>query len=186
MRVGVVALQGDFEAHQKLLQGLGVEAPLVRSVRDLENLHGVVLPGGESTTQSLLLQRAGLQDALVRRAGEGLGVLGTCAGAILMASKVEGGGVSSLGLLDITIERNAYGRQRESFEMTLLGEKLSFERPAVFIRAPRILRLGDGVEALATMEEGCVLAASQKFVACCFHPELVQEPSIHQFFLKRL
>lgn len=183
-KIGVVAVQGDFAEHAAALDALGVHAVEVRSPDELAGVDGVVLPGGESTTMSLLLQSSGLWDALAERLRDGMPVLGTCAGLILLARSVEDGRPDqrSFGLLDVTVRRNGYGRQRESFEttVTLEGDTLT----AVFIRAPRIIRTGAGVDVLASVEADPVLVRQGPILAAAFHPELSGDLRVHNLFVE--
>ncbi len=188
MRVGVLALQGDFEAHQRALAELGVQAEQVRSAVELEDVDGLILPGGESTTMLELLTEEGLFEPL-RGFAAGKPTLGTCAGAILLACETLSPTQSSLGILDITIERNAYGRQLDS-SIRRVRPSEAFEREtaageleAVFIRAPIIRRVGDGVETLAEDRKVPVMVRQQGCLAATFHPELSPDRRVHQLFL---
>ncbi len=185
MKIGVLAAQGAFIEHVNVLRRLNIDACEVRLPRELDGLDGIIIPGGESTTITLLMGEYGLADALKRRAAEGLAIFGTCAGLILIARELPGSNVVPLGLMDVSVERNAYGRQRESFEAELaipvLGEK---PFPAVFIRAPVILRVGPGVEVLARLNGGTPVAVRQgRLLGCTFHPELTADTRFHQYFL---
>ena len=183
MKIGVLALQGDFEAHCAMLASLGVDALEVRDVSGLQGLDGLVLPGGESTTQLKFLQEEGLFDPLRRFAAEGGAIFGTCAGAILLAREVRNPAQASLGLLDISVLRNAYGRQLHS-EVRFGHTSL---KPAplemVFIRAPIIERVGPGVEILAEEQGTPVLVRQGNLLASTFHPELTSDPAVHSCFL---
>ena len=184
MKIGVLAVQGDFEAHQKMLDELGVETRDVRSVADLEGLDAVVLPGGESTTQLQFLQQEGLADALqdfVRRGGA---VFGTCAGAILLAREVLNPAQESLGLLDITVLRNGYGRQLESEVRFGHCELKTAPLEMVFIRAPIISRTGRDLEVLAEEGGRPVLVRQGRVLAATFHPELTDDSTVHNYFLE--
>lgn len=188
MRVGILGLQGDFALHQRMLASLGVETRIVRSMEDLEGCASLVIPGGESTTMGGLLVRFGMLEALSARIREGLPVLGTCAGAILLAREIIGyPDQPRLGVLDIAIERNAYGRQKESFETDVLIPSLR-EQPyrAVFIRAPIIRVVGPGVEVLAWFEGLPILVRQGHILAATFHPELTDDPYIHRYFLEQV
>lgn len=187
MKIGVLALQGDVHEHQKLLKKLGVEAVQVKSPEDLDGLKGLVLPGGESTTISRLLVLSGLDKAIIQKVhSQEMGILGTCAGAILLAKVIEGGAVCALNLMDIKVRRNAFGRQRESFEEILTGEGRLSDLHAVFIRAPLVTSWSEEVEPLLRYDDGCVLARQGKCLASCFHPELAGEERVHQLFLELL
>lgn len=181
-RIGVLALQGAFDVHAKRLTELGASAHLVRKPDELTSLDALVLPGGESTTFLKHLERAGfysLLDEFVRTKP----VFGTCAGCILLAKQVSNPPQRSFGVLDIDVERNAYGRQNDSVilqgETSLPGGPMEM----VFIRAPRISRLGPGIEVLARREEDPVLVRSGSILSATFHPELSGDRRVHQFFL---
>ena len=182
LRIGVLALQGAFDAHAKRLRDLGAEPVEVRTPQQLANLDGLILPGGESTTMLKFLKRGGFFEVLqdyVRRTP----TFATCAGAILLAAHVESPAQRSLGAIDITVERNAYGRQIDS---TILNEPTSLTGgplEMVFIRAPRIRSTGAGVETLATRDGFPVLVRSGNILAATFHPELSADPRVHQLFL---
>ncbi|MDR5709525.1 MAG: pyridoxal 5'-phosphate synthase glutaminase subunit PdxT [Armatimonadota bacterium] len=183
-RIGILALQGDVAEHAEVLHALGAEPVEVRTPAELAGVEGLILPGGESPAQSRLLQRAGLLEPIRRRALAGMPVLGTCAGLILLAREVTEGPVESLELLDVAVARNAYGRQRESFEADVWVEPLGPPPLRVaFIRAPIITRVGPGVEVLATFEGLPVLVRQGPWLAASFHPEITQEVRLHRFFL---
>jgi len=189
LKVGVVALQGAFAAHARVLDQLGAEAVEVRTPAELADVDGVILPGGESTTMSMLLERAALFDPLASALDEGLPVLGTCAGMILLAETVLDGRADqrSFGVVDIDVRRNAYGRQVDSFEAPLdiseLGEP-AFD--AVFIRAPVVERIGADVEVLAEADGRPVLCRQGRAVVAAFHPELGNDPRLHVLYLEML
>ncbi len=182
-RIGILALQGAFEAHQAAFERAGAKAVPVRTAAELEELDALVIPGGESTTMLKIAGDEGLLEPL-RRFGRERPVFGTCAGAILLAAEVTNPRQESLGLMDISVERNAYGRQVDSrvARIELGGE----EAEAVFIRAPRIIRVGKGVKVLATYNGDPVLVAQGRRMAATFHPELTEEPRIHRMFLDTL
>ncbi|BCP65810.1 pyridoxal 5'-phosphate synthase glutaminase subunit PdxT [Thermus thermophilus] len=183
--VGVLALQGDFREHKAALKRLGLEAKEVRKVKDLEGLKALIVPGGESTTIGKLAREYGLEEAVRRRVEEGtLALFGTCAGAIWLAREILGYPEQPrLGVLDAAVERNAFGRQVESFEEDLEVEGLgSFH--GVFIRAPVFRRLGEGVEVLARLGDLPVLVRQGKVLASSFHPELTEDPRLHRYFLE--
>lgn len=186
MKIGVMAIQGDFREHKLMLRELGVETVEVRLPRDLEGLAGIIVPGGESTTIGMLAREYGLEGAVRERVQQGsLAVWGTCAGAIWLAKEIpEFPDQPRLGILNIAVQRNAYGRQVDSFEEDL--EILGFDRPfhAFFIRAPRILKFGDDVRVLAKHQNEAVLVQSGKLLAGTFHPELSQDTRVHQLFLQ--
>lgn len=183
MRIGIVAIQGDYEAHAKSLHALDVEHSFVRLPEDLAGVDGVILPGGESTTHLKVMKEEGLFESLKSFAAAGGAMFGTCAGAILMAREVRGPSQASLGLLDIRILRNGYGRQLASdvhqIETTLRKEPLE----AVFIRAPVIEETGAAVEVLAKDAGHPVLVQQGKMLASTFHPELTNDAAIHRYFL---
>lgn len=184
MRIGVLAVQGDFEAHRTMLHSLGVAACEVRTAADLEALDGIVLPGGESTTQLKFLEEEGFSDPLRRFAADGGAIFGTCAGAILLAREVHNPAQPSLRLMDICVLRNAYGRQLSSEvrfgHCTLKPAPLEM----VFIRAPVIERIGPGVEVLAEDGGRPVLVRQERLLAATFHPELTDDPTVHSCFLE--
>jgi len=186
VKVGVLALQGAFARHAEVLRALGAHPIEVRRPDQLD-LDAFVLPGGESTTISLLLDSSGLRHALSERLAQGVPVLGTCAGLILLANDVLDGrdGQRSLCVLDAAVRRNAYGSQRESFEapLDLPGDGPAF--PGVFIRAPVIEDVGPDVEVLARHEGRPVLIATGAVVGATFHPELSGDNRVHQLFLRR-
>lgn len=184
--VGVLALQGAFAAHAERLESLGVEVRFVRRPEQLFGLSGLVLPGGESTTMSNLLVSSGLDAGLRRYIGDGFPVFGTCAGMILLASSILDGRPDqiSLGALDITVRRNGYGRQVDSFETDLEVTSLDSPFHAVFIRAPVIESHGPDVEVLASVDDHPVLVRSGRVLAASFHPELTDDSRIHEVFLQ--
>jgi pyridoxal 5'-phosphate synthase pdxT subunit len=184
MKIGILAIQGDFDAHRKRLEELGAETVLVKTAGDLEGLDGLVLPGGESTTHMKLLAEEGLLAPLQERARAGMAIFGTCAGAILLAKEVKNPAQESLALVDMTVIRNAYGRQLES-RVTSAPTAIS-DRPLemVFIRAPVIERAGEGVEILARRDGSPVLVRQGRILAATFHPELSADPAVHAYFLK--
>jgi 5'-phosphate synthase pdxT subunit len=182
LTIGVLALQGAFEAHAKALTALGVTAKLVRTPAELANLDGLIIPGGESTTFLKFLERGGFLDAL-QSFVETTPTFGTCAGAILLAKNVENPTQKSLAALDITVERNAYGRQIDSAILTAPTTLEGGPLEMVFIRAPRITHTGPNVETLAT-RDGCpVLVREGHLLAATFHPELSSDLRVHQLFL---
>ena len=186
MRVGVLGLQGDFQEHLATFRALGVEAIDVRRPEQLVDVDALVIPGGESTTIGKLAERYGFIPAVRDRARGGMPVWGTCAGAIFLAKDVPGHPHPILGLMDVSVERNAFGRQVDSFEKDLDVRGMDggpFH--AVFIRAPRIANLGKGVETLATLDDGTVVAAREgRLLATAFHPELTGDHRFHELFLR--
>lgn len=185
MRLGILAIQGDYEAHAKVLERLAVEYTFVRRPDDLAHLGGVILPGGESTTHLKVMTEEGLFDALKKFAREGGAFFGTCAGAILLAREVHGPAQGSLGLLDMSVQRNGYGRQLAS-DVCFGQSKLRRDPPLemVFIRAPVIESVGSGVEVLAEHKGHPVLVRQGRILASTFHPELTDDTAVHQYFLK--
>lgn len=183
MKIGILAIQGDYEAHGAMLNRLGAGHSYVRLSSDLTGLDGIILPGGESTTHLKVLTEESLFETLKQFAAEGAAFFGTCAGAILLAREVTGPAQASLGLLDVKIRRNAYGRQLAS-EVRHGHTKLS-EQPLemVFIRAPMIESIGPGVEVLAEEAGHPVLVQQGNILASTFHPELTSDPTVHQHFL---
>jgi 5'-phosphate synthase pdxT subunit len=184
VKIGILAVQGDFEAHAEMLAGMGVETVEVRTREDLEGCDGLILPGGESTTQLQFLQEEGLYDAIKKFAAEGKAILGTCAGAILLATEVKNPNQESLGLLDMTVLRNGYGRQVHSDVVigpsTLKTEPLEM----VFIRGPVIERVGPSVEVLAEYSGKPALVQKGRVMAAAFHPELTTDTTVHDRFVK--
>jgi pyridoxal 5'-phosphate synthase pdxT subunit len=187
-RVGVLALQGDFREHLEALRAAGAEARAVRRPADLAGLDALIIPGGESTTIRRLLAAYELGEPIRTRAAAGFPVYGTCAGCILLAHEVDGATVPPLDLMDIGVTRNAYGRQVDSFEADLPVPALGDEPlRAVFIRAPRIDRVGPEVEVLARLEDESVVAARQgNLVVTTFHPELTGDSRFHRYFLEQV
>jgi 5'-phosphate synthase pdxT subunit len=181
---GVLALQGAFARHRRSLEALGSTVREVRLPRDLDGIAGLVLPGGESTTLCRLLETSGLREPLGEAIRSGLPTLGTCAGMILLASEVADGRDDqwSYGAIDIDVRRNAYGRQLDSFEgvVRLVDDPEPF--PAVFIRAPRVVRLGEGVEVLGRAGDEPVLVRERNVIVAAFHPELTDDLRIHSRF----
>jgi 5'-phosphate synthase pdxT subunit len=184
-RVGVLALQGDFEAHARALSRAGAEAVEVRSAADLQNIQGLVIPGGESTTMMKLLEEENLLEPL-REFGRERPVFGTCAGAILLASEVANPPQVSLGLMDMQVERNAYGRQLDSRIAHLKPEGIEGDLEAVFIRAPIIRRLGKDARVLASYQGNPVLVEQGRHLAATFHPELTEDSRVHLMFLRKI
>ena len=195
MTIGLLALQGDFKAHRAILQRCAVSFPIhvveVREARDLEGCDGLILPGGESTTMSRLCDRYALWSPMRKRIESGMGVLGTCAGLILLAKNIEGASQNfaqkTLGALDIDAARNAYGAQINSFEADIeIAGLTGGAMRATFIRAPQITRVGPDVETLAKWRECPVVVRCDKIMACAFHPEIAGEKRLHQLWLESL
>jgi pyridoxal 5'-phosphate synthase pdxT subunit len=184
MKVGILAVQGDSEAHAATLARLGVDYVFVRTPRDLEGVDAVILPGGESTTQWKFLVEEGLDKSLLEHAAKGGAIFGTCAGAILLAKEVRNPSQASLGLADITVIRNGYGRQLAS-EVRHGATYISPEQmEMVFIRAPIIERIGPDVMVLAKSEGETVLIRQGNLLIATFHPELTSNTSVHEYFLR--
>ncbi len=184
MKIGILALQGDFEAHAKMLERMGVEHVFVRTPEDLAGLNGLILPGGESSTHLKVMTEEGLLEAVKSFAKQGGAFFGTCAGAILLAREVHRPDQESLGLLDMSVLRNAYGRQLSS-EVRMGKSKLKDEPiEMVFIRAPIIDRVGPGVEVLAENEGLPVMVRQGRVLATTFHPELTTDTTVHEYFVK--
>lgn len=186
MKVGVLALQGDFIEHIAVLEKLGAEVIPVRKPEELSGLDRLIIPGGESTTMLNLMHSFNLFEPLKELAQAGLPVMGTCAGMILLAKKVSGSDMDTLAVMDMEVRRNAFGRQTDSFEAELTMPVLGREPvPAIFIRAPLILSTGPKVEILARLTDGSIVAARQgTLLAAAFHPELGSDPRLHRYFLK--
>jgi 5'-phosphate synthase pdxT subunit len=184
VKIGILAVQGDFAAHASMLAGMNVDTVEVRNTDDLKGCDGLILPGGESTTQLQFLQEEGLSDAIKKFALEGRGIFGTCAGAILLASEVKNPGQDSLGLLDMTVVRNGYGRQVHSDVVsgpsTLKKEPLEM----VFIRGPVIERVGPQVKVLAEYASKPALVQQGNILASAFHPELTDDTTVHERFVQ--
>jgi 5'-phosphate synthase pdxT subunit len=186
MIIGVLGLQGDFHAHQRMLERLGAKAMVVRNAGDLLKIDGLIIPGGESTAMTRLLLRHKLVGPIRKFYGQGKPIFGTCAGMILLAKKIVNHPEQfRFGFIDIAIERNAYGRQIDSFEEDIAVPSLG-ERPfhAVFIRAPKISEIGEKVEPIASHGSEHVLARQGNVLVCSFHPELTNDARIHEYFLE--
>lgn len=181
--VGVLALQGDFEAHRKAIEGAGARAVEVRTAAEMDGCDGLILPGGESSTMLKLLEIENLTEPL-RRFGQNKPIFGTCAGAILLARAVSHPAQASLGLMDIDVERNAYGRQVDSHvARVLVGDE---QLEAVFIRAPIIRRTGAGVNVVASYRGDPVWVEEGRHMATTFHPELTPDARVHRHFIEKL
>ncbi len=184
LKVGILAVQGDFAAHAAMLAEMGVETVEVRTVKDLDGCDGLILPGGESTTQMQFLEEEGLLDAIRRFAGRGRAIFGTCAGAILLATKVKNPAQASLGLLDMTVLRNGYGRQIASEVVSGPSKLKNGPMEMVFIRGPIIEQVGSGVEVLAEYAGKPALVQKDRILAATFHPELTDDTTVHRRFLE--
>ncbi len=185
MTVGVLAVQGDFAEHIAILRSLGIEGREVRLPQHLDKVEGLIIPGGESTTLSRLMSIYGLREPVIRMAQQGKAIWGTCAGMIMMAREITEEDPSPLGLMDIGVQRNAFGRQVDSFEQDLEIE--GFDHTpfhAVFIRAPAIRRVGKAVKVLASLSADWPVAVRQgNLLATAFHPELTRDSRFHRYFL---
>lgn len=190
LKVGVVAVQGAVTEHIYLLENSFKElripgsAVTVRMREDLDGLDALILPGGESTAISKLLQRKNLFDAIIEKVNEGLAIMGTCAGCILLAKEIEEKKIEPLSLMDMRVKRNAFGRQRESFEREIRIRNLQKPYNAVFIRAPLITKVWGKCEVLAKTDEGTIFAREDKKFAISFHPELTEDTRVHRMFLE--
>lgn len=180
-KIGVLALQGDVSLHAKALEQLDVSTVFIKKPAQLAEINGLIIPGGESTTLLKLAEPLGFLKAIKDFAASGNHIFGTCAGAILLAKTVTNPVQTSLGLIDITIQRNAYGRQLDSFEA--IGQFESNDLPMVFIRAPRITNVGDPVKTLATHKNEAVLVEQNNILAATFHPELTNNLSVYRYWL---
>ncbi len=183
-KIGILALQGDFAKHEAMLQSLNVGTIQVKKSEELQKCHGLIIPGGESTTLTKLMHRYGLYEP-IREFAQSRPVMGTCAGMIMVANHVDDERVEPLHLIDISVNRNAYGRQIDSFitnvEASFLGNGKVFR--AIFIRAPQIREIGPEVEILIELQGKPVMVRSKNILAVAFHPELTDDTRIHQYFL---
>ncbi len=185
--IGVLALQGDFREHLVALNAIGVEGRLVRTEKELDSVSGLIIPGGESTTIQKLATIFGLFEPLHKKIQNGLPVFGTCAGLIMLADRILDGieGQIGFGGLDVTVRRNAFGHQSDSFEVDLDFEGVDGKVHAAFIRAPLITEVGPKAKTLATLSDGRIVAASQEnLLGISFHPEVTGEHRIHELFVK--
>lgn len=181
--VGIVAIQGDYENHALAFDRCGSESRFVRISSDLEGVDRIVIPGGESTTVGKLLSRFGLGESLISCANNGMPLWGTCMGMILMAKEVEGYNQYSLGVLDVTVRRNAFGAQVHSFEDEVGVTGLDDPIMAVFIRAPVVVRYGSSVDVISTYREQIVAVRQGNLLGTSFHPELTEDDRLHRWFL---
>jgi 5'-phosphate synthase pdxT subunit len=185
--IGILGLQGDFSLHQQSLIRCGVDAPIIRNSEELMCCNGLILPGGESTTFVNLLRKTGMVKS-IRSFSKTRSVMGTCAGLITLASKIVNDSIETLDLIDLEVQRNAYGRQVDSFidsvRISILKDKPDFE--GVFIRAPKILSLGNGTEAIGFHGDDIVMARNDRVLVMTFHPELTQDLRIHHYFIKEM
>ncbi len=185
--VGVLALQGDFELHRKILKRIGIHSKSVYWPEDLDDCEGLILPGGESTTFMRLLEKTGLSISVVKFSQERC-VMGTCAGLIALSTRLTNDSMKTLGLIDMDVERNGYGRQVDSFidkiRVPVFNDKPEFE--GVFIRAPKICSLGQKTEALGFHGEEIVMARNERILVTTFHPELTTDQRIHRYFIEKM
>ena len=186
MKIGVLALQGAVAEHIRALQKAGVEAVAIKRVEELDDLAGLVIPGGESTTIGKLMVKYGFIDAIRNFYKSGKALFGTCAGLIVLANDIENQEQRHLQLMDITVARNAFGRQKESFETDLIVKGIDTPLRAVFIRAPLIKSVGPSVDILAEYNGEIVLAREGQLLACSFHPELTEDFRLHEYFVKMI
>ena len=186
MKIGVLGLQGAVREHVRSLETLGADVQVIKSIDGLEGLDGLVLPGGESTAMSLLGAEGVFARLRSMVCDEGLPVFGTCAGMILLAGEIESGEAAHLGAIDITVSRNASGRQVDSFETVLCVEGIGDDVPAVFIRAPFVVAMGSDVVPMAWHEKRVVMARQKNVLVASFHPELTDDLRIHRYFLERM
>jgi 5'-phosphate synthase pdxT subunit len=182
MKIGVLALQGAVAEHLRSLQLAGAEAISIKRTEQLEEIDGLVIPGGESTTIGKLMRKYGFIEAIQQFSEQGKPLFGTCAGLIVLSERIAGQDLPHLSLMDMTVSRNAFGRQRESFETDL--DVVGIDEPirAVFIRAPLIQEVGEQVQVLSTYQDEIVTARQGHLLACSFHPELTDDYRLHQYF----
>lgn len=184
VKIGVLALQGAVREHIKAVENCGAEAVAIKHKEELNEIDGLILPGGESTTMRRLIDKYDFMDALKEFANEGKPMFGTCAGLILLAKNLVGYDQPHIGVMDVTVERNSFGRQRESFEADLAIKDVAESFPAVFIRAPHIVNVGDNVEILCKHDDRIVVAREGQFLGCSFHPELTEDYRFTAYFAK--
>ncbi|SFL86732.1 5'-phosphate synthase pdxT subunit [Paenibacillus sp. 1_12] len=184
MKIGVLALQGAVAEHIRLIEKAGGEGIIVKTIQQLDELDGIIIPGGESTTIGKLMRTYDFIDSLRAFSKQKKPIFGTCAGLIVIAKEIEGQPEAHLELMDIKVARNAFGRQRESFETNLVMKGIADDVRAVFIRAPLINEVGQGVEVLATYDDQIVAARQGHLLAASFHPELTDDERMHAYFLE--
>ena len=183
IKIGVLGLQGAVREHVRSIEQNGAEAIVVKQPEHLQELDGLILPGGESTTMRRLIDRYGFMEPLRAFGESGRPMFGTCAGLILLAGEVAGYEEPHLGLMDITVERNSFGRQKESFEANLAIKDIAGNYNAVFIRAPHIVSAGERTEVLAECDGRIVAARDGQYLGCSFHPELIDDHRITAYFI---
>ncbi|WP_110114889.1 pyridoxal 5'-phosphate synthase glutaminase subunit PdxT [Bacillus sp. CGMCC 1.16541] len=184
VKVGVLGLQGAVREHIRAIEEVGAEAVVVKKVEQLADLDGLILPGGESTTMRRLIDKYNFMEPLLQFANDGKPMFGTCAGLILLAKNIVGYSEPHLGVMDITVERNSFGRQRESFEASLHIQDVADDFIGVFIRAPHIVEVGSDVEVLSIHNERIVAARQGQFLGCSFHPELTEDTRLTKYFVQ--
>ncbi|SEM74937.1 5'-phosphate synthase pdxT subunit [Paenibacillus sp. cl141a] len=184
MKVGVLALQGAVAEHIRSITLAGAEGVPIKKVEQLDGIDGLIIPGGESTTIGKLMRKYDFMDAIRQFSAQGKPIFGTCAGLIVLAERIQGDEEAHLKLMDITVARNAFGRQRESFETDLPVKGIDETVRAVFIRAPLILEVGPGVEVLSTYKDEIVTARQEHLLAASYHPELTDDYRLHQYFVE--
>lgn len=184
MKVGVLALQGAVAEHIRSITLAGAEGVPIKKVEQLDGIDGLIIPGGESTTIGKLMRKYDFMDAIRQFSAQGKPIFGTCAGLIVLAERIQGDEEAHLKLMDITVARNAFGRQRESFETDLPVKGIEETVRAVFIRAPLILDVGAGVEVLSTYKDEIVTARQGHLLAASYHPELTDDYRLHQYFVE--
>ncbi|MGM9535175.1 MAG: pyridoxal 5'-phosphate synthase glutaminase subunit PdxT [Intestinibacter sp.] len=183
MKIGVLAMQGAYREHLQMLKALGVEAIDVRYEEDIDNIDGLIIPGGESTTMGKLIKTLGLYNKLKSRIENGMPVWGTCAGMILLAKNIVNENYNHLAVMDINVRRNAYGRQLGSFETKALVKGIGDNIEMVFIRAPYIESVGENIEILSTVDGNIVAAQEENMLVTSFHPELTEDLRMHKYFV---
>jgi pyridoxal 5'-phosphate synthase pdxT subunit len=184
VKIGVLALQGAVREHVRAIEACGVQAVVIKQKEQLQDVDGLILPGGESTTMRRLIDKYDFMEALREFARVGKPMFGTCAGLILLAKKIVGYETPHIGVMDITVERNSFGRQRESFEDSLMIKGAAEDFPAVFIRAPHIVEAGENVEILSKHDDRIVAAREGQFLGCSFHPELTDDSRFTAYFVE--
>jgi 5'-phosphate synthase pdxT subunit len=184
IKIGVLALQGAVREHIRAVENCGAEAIAIKHKEELKDVDGLILPGGESTTMRRLIDKYDFMDALKEFANEGKPMFGTCAGLILLAKNLVGYDTPHIGVMDVTVERNSFGRQRESFEAELEIKDVADCYPAVFIRAPHIVDIGENVEILCKHDDRIVVAREGQFLGCSFHPELTEDYRFTAYFVE--
>ena len=183
MKIGVLAMQGAYREHLQMLKTLGVEAIDVRYEQDIDNIDGLIIPGGESTTMGKLIKTLGLYDKLKSRIQNGMPVWGTCAGMILLAKNIVNESYNHLAVMDINVRRNAYGRQLGSFDTKAPVNGIGDDIDMVFIRAPYIESVGENIEVLSTVDGNIVAAQEGNMLVTSFHPELTEDLRVHKYFI---